>query len=122
MADSKTNYSKAAKSYSRNTGHTSMTDAFRFFKSKSREAKYDANWKKNSVNLNTVVTKFAPGTQGKAKGVKYVFENANYSVKVDMASGYLRIFDKKVGKYIKMNGKPGTNEETHFKVLKRRDM
>ena len=33
--------------------------------------------------------------KGKTKGVKYQFENANYIIKVDMPSGYLRIYDKK---------------------------
>ena len=74
------------------------------------------------VNLNDIVKKFTPGVKGKSKGVKFVFDNGKYIVKVDMPSGYLRIFDKKIKKYVKLDGTPGKNEETHFKVMKRKEM
>ena len=122
MSDSKAGYSKAAKFYARIMIHSSMLDAIRYYKSKLRESKYNSNWEKNKVNLNDVVSKFTPSKKGEAKGVKYVFKNANYTIKADMPSGYLRIFDNKAKKYVKLDGTPGTNEETHFKIKKRREM
>jgi hypothetical protein len=122
MSDSKVGYSKAAKFYARIMIHSSMLDAIRYYKSKLRESKYNSNWEKNKVNLNDVVSKFTPSKKGEAKGVKYVFRNANYTIKADMPSGYLRIFDNKAKKYVKLDVTPGTNEETHFKIKKRREM
>ena len=40
----------------------------------------------------------------------------------DMASGYLRIFDKNQKTYIKPDGTPGTDKETYFKIKKREEM
>jgi len=123
MADSKAGYSKAAKFYARVMSHGSMLDAIRYYRSKLRESKFNENWKKHMVNLNDVVNKYTPGVKGKPKGVKYQFENANYIVKVDMPSGYLRIFDKKAGKYTTIDGTPTTDfESTHFKIMKRKEM
>ena len=123
MADYKTEYSIAAKFYASVMIHGSMLEAIRYYKSKLREAKFNDNWKKNMVNLNDVVDKFTPGAKGKRKGVKFQFENERYIIKVDMPSGYLRIFDKKIKMYVKLDGTPGNNrEETHFKIMKRKEM
>lgn len=123
MADSKTGYSIAAKFYARIMSHGSMMDAIRYARSKLRESKFNENWKKHMVNLNDVVNQFTPGAKGKPKGVKYQFENANYIVKVDMPSGYLRIYDKKAKMYTKIDGTPSkTLEDTHFKIMKRKEM
>lgn len=122
MADSKTSYSIAAKFFARVMSHGSMLDAIRYARSKLRESKFNENWKKHMVNLNEIVDQFTPGVKGKRAGVKYQFENANYIVKVDMPSGYLRIWDKSLKSYIKLDGTPGNNEETHFKVKKRKEM
>lgn len=122
MSDSKSLYSESAKRYNKVTRHSGITDAVRYLKSKLREEKYNENWKKNMVNLNDIVNQYTPGAKGKAKGVKYEFENNNYIVKVDMPSGYLRIYDKAQKTFIKLDGTPGTNEETHFKVKKREEM
>lgn len=123
MADNKARYSEAAKNYAKVMIHSSILDALRYYKSKLRESKFNENWKKNMVNLNDIVNQFTPGVKGKAKGVKYQFENKNYIIKVDMPSGYLRIFDKKAKMYTKMDGTPSTNFElTHFKIMKRKEM
>lgn len=123
MADSKAGYSKAAKFYARIMIHGNMLDAIRYYKSKLREAKFNVNWKKHMVNLNDVVNKFTPGTKGRPKGVKYQFENNKYIIKVDMPSGYLRIYDKQAKMYTKIDGTPsGDREETHFKIMKRKEM
>ena len=122
MADSKSGYSSAAFFYASIMIHGSMLDAVRYYKSKVRELKFNENWKKNKVNLNEVVKKFTPGSKGHAKGVKYEFENEHYIIKVDMPAGYLRIYDKKLKKYVKLDGTAGMLEETHFKIKKRSEM
>lgn len=43
-------------------------------------------------------------------------------IDADMVAGYLRIYDKRTKKNVKLNGLPGSNKETHFKILKRREM
>ena len=122
MADSKARYSIAASFYARVMIHGSFLDAIRYCKSKLREKKFNENWKKNMVNLNDVVNQFTPKAKGSPHGVKYHFENTNYIIKVDMPSGYLRIFDKRIKQYVKLDGLPGNNEETHFKVKRRKEM
>lgn len=123
MADSKSKYSSEAKFYTRVTSHSSIVDAIRFARSKHRESKFNENWKKHMVNINDVISQFTPGVKGKPKGVKFQFENENYIVKVDMPSGYLRIYDKKAKSYIRIDGTPSRREEdTHFKIMKRKEM
>ena len=39
-----------------------------------------------------------------------------------MAAGYLRIKNKNTNQYVKLDGKPGSNDETHFKIKKRSEM
>ncbi len=123
MADSKARYSAAAKFYARVMIHGSMLDAIRYYNSKLRESKFNENWKKHMVNLNEVVSRYTPGAKGKPQGVKYVFENSQYAIKVDMPSGYLRIYDKKRRMYTQLDGTPShRQEDTHFKLLKRKEM
>lgn len=123
MADSKSRYSAAAKHYARVMSHGSMLDAVRYARSKAREAQFNENWKRNSVDLNEIVERFTPGAKGKPHGVKFEFKNDKYIVKVDMPSGYLRILDRKTKKYLRLDGTPSdSREETHFKVKKRREM
>lgn len=123
MADSKARYSQAAKYYARILIHSSMLNAIRYYRSKVRESKFNENWKKHMVNLNDVVNQYTPGVKGKPKGVKYQFENNKYIIKVDMPSGYLRIYDKSAKMYTKIDGTPSTDFElTHFKIMKRKEM
>ncbi|MBO4462363.1 MAG: hypothetical protein J5749_05715 [Lachnospiraceae bacterium] len=123
MADSKSRYSDAAKVYGKITRHGSMLEAIRYYKSKLREAKHNEMWKKHLVNLNEIVDKFTHGVKGKAQGVKFVFKNENYIIKADMPGGYLRVFDKKAKMYTDIMGKPSRNQdETHFKIKKRKEM
>ena len=74
------------------------------------------------VDLNDIVWTFTPGAIGSVHGVKYEFENDHYVIKADMAAGYLRIYDKHLKKYVKLDGTPGSLEETHFKIKKRSEM
>ena len=69
-----------------------------------------------------MINKFAPNSVGKEKGVKFIFEGTRYIIKADMASGYLRIYDKVLKDYVKLDGTPGLRSETHFKIKKRSEM
>ena len=91
-------------------------------KSKSRENKHNDDWEKNSVNINDIVEKFAPNNVVKVNNQKLIYFGGRYNVIADMASGYLRIYDDLLKTYVKLNGKPGTNKETHFKIKKREEM
>ena len=122
MADCKTNYSNESTKYVTNTIYVSKIDMARFNRSKERERKYNENWKQNSVNINDIVNQFTPNAVGTVHGVKYQFEDNRYRIVADMASGYLRIFDKILGKYVRLDGSVGSAEETHFKIKKRSEM
>jgi hypothetical protein len=122
MADSKTSYSNESNNYVTNSIHSSKIDMDRYNRSKVRENKYNENWKKNSVNINDIVNLFTPNAVGSIHGVKYQFEGNRYRIVADMASGYLRIFDKILGQYVRLDGSIGTTEETHFKIKKRSEM
>ncbi|MBQ9954938.1 MAG: hypothetical protein IJO87_05855 [Eggerthellaceae bacterium] len=122
MSDYKSAYSEASQYYVEITTSTSDRDKARFDRSKRREAQWNDEWKKNPVNLNEICDRFAPGDSGRKEGVKFVFEGIQYTVKVDMASGYLRIWDKRAKRYVKVDGSPGDNRSTHFKVLRREGM
>ena len=64
----------------------------------------------------------APNANEYVNGYKYVYENDRYQVVADMAAGYLRIKNKNTNQYVKLDGKPGSNDETHFKIKKRSEM
>ncbi|MCR5429827.1 MAG: hypothetical protein K6E58_01160 [Eubacterium sp.] len=119
MADSKSRYSGAANKFS-DSRHQNKRNAKRYERSKEREKKYNNNWKKNPVDLNEIVKKFTPEASGASKGVKYEFKNDKYIIKADMASGYLRIYDREAKAYVKLDGKKGNNNETHFKIKKKK--
>ncbi|WP_154055613.1 hypothetical protein [Bifidobacterium bifidum] len=123
MSDSKQRYSDSSRGYVGNDVPNSTVDRRRYDSSKAREAKWNENWKKQSVDLNDIVSRFTPGVQGRRKGVKYVFENARWRIDADMVAGYLRIYDKKAKKNTLLNGTP-TNDPaaSHFKILKRKEM
>ncbi len=122
MSDSKQRYSDNSHGYVDNDVPNSTVDRKRYDSSKNREAKWNENWKKQPVNLNDIVNRFTPGAQGRRKGVKYVFENTRWRIDADMVAGYLRIYDKRAKKHVTLDGIPGGNEETHFKILKRKEM
>ena len=122
MSDSKQRYSDSSRNYISKDVPTSTIDQKRYTSSKNREAKWNENWKKQAVNLNDIVDQFTPGIQGRRKGVKYVFENTKWRIDADMVAGYLRIFNKKTAQNVRLDGLPGSNKETHFKILKRKEM
>ncbi len=122
MADYKDGYSNASQNYVGNVVTSNDVDRERYSRSKAREELYNDNWRKQMVNINDIVNQFVPNSTGYSKGPKYIFENENYTIKADMSAGYLRIYDKKRKRYVKLDRTPGSNEETHFKIKKRSEM
>lgn len=128
MSDSKSTYSEVSKYYVNVTVPQNDIDRDRYLRSKDREKKWNQDWLKNKVNINEVVDRFVPKgdpersfhTEG---GVKFDFEGTRYKIKCDKVAGYLRIFDKEVGMFCKLDGTPSRNlKETHFKIKKRGEM
>ena len=123
MGDSKSRYSDFSNHYVEVAVRQSDLEQARYNRSKEREKRHNENWIKQKVNINDIVRKFTPEDRtGHSNGVKYVFENEKYAIKADMASGYLRIYDKKKKIYLKIDGTPGNLEETHFKIKRRGEM
>ena len=116
--DDKAFYSKKSASYIEDRTDSEVG----YNKSKEREAKHNADWETNKVDLNKVIEKFAPNYDYKTNGSKMIFYGVDYNVVADMASGYLRIYDNKKKRYIQTNGKPGTEKETHYKIKRRKEM
>ncbi|PJM73706.1 hypothetical protein CS006_00470 [Bifidobacterium primatium] len=123
MSDTKAAYSDAAKHYVEDIVPASAKEQERYRAAKEREAKYNDDWLKHPVNINDIVDEFTPGATGRKKGYKYKFSGKDWIVLADMIAGYLRIIDKRLGKFVMLNGNPSDDQSlTHFKILKRRDM
>ena len=116
--DNKSMYSEASKYYVENHNATD----YDYDKSKEREKKYNSSWEKQKVNLNEIIDEFAPAFREREIKSKIVFFGERYNVIADMASGYLRIYDTVLKSYVKLDGTPGKDEETHFKIKKREEM
>lgn len=139
--DSKTEYSNNA-SAMKKIAELDSKLAKELEKGIERASKYKQNWE--SVNINTVVEKFAPNSTPYKSNGKIVFENSEHTIAVvtDAAGGYLRIQDltsnAKRGLYLTLDGKNGhnvtingktkgrSNEEyelaTHFRIKKKEEM
>lgn len=123
MGDAKSAYSEMSGYYVNDVVPSSAIDQGRYDRSKAREERFNESWKRNPVNINDICDRFAPGDMGHQQGVKYIFESEQYEVKADMASGYLRIYDKVARSYVTLDGIPSDNLElTHFKILRREEM
>lgn len=121
MADNKSDYSSAASS-ARNS-EKDMNQIRAYEKSRERHEKHVVNWSKNKVNLNEIVDKYAPGSKGKADGIKMIFYGKDYNVVTDLVSGYVRVYDNNNKGYINLNDEPDRdNKNTHFQIKKRKDM
>ena len=116
--DQKEMYSKASKYYVENQ----KTSSKYYDKSKNREKKHNADWEKNKVNINEIIDKFAPDFHAVEHNEKLIFYGKKYNVITDLASGYLRIYDNKQKAYVDLDGNPGNNKETHYKIKKREEM
>ncbi len=120
MADAKSLYSTMATHY---VNANSENADPQYNSSKDRENRHNQSWLKQKVNLNEIVDRFAPGAKGEQKGgVKFIFSGDRYNVVADMASGYLRIYDKVLRQYIKLDGTVGNRRETHYKIKRREEM
>ena len=122
MADYKSGYSQASSAYVNTVVPSNKIDKERYKRAKEREALYNNNWIKQKVNINEIVKKFAPNSIGKVCGMKYKFFGDRYNVIADMSAGYLRIYDKKLKRWVKLDGTIGNAEETHFKIKRREEM
>ena len=111
-------------------------------KAKDRAKMYQDNWE--SVNINDVVDRFAPGSMPFQDGIKIIFRDAaqTRSVVTDAAGGYLRIqdltaktakaqyltLDDKNGHNVTINGKTRGRtkaeyqQATHFRIKKLEEM
>lgn len=116
--DNKALYSKASNYYVENH-NVSEAD---YEKSKAREKKHNESWEKQKVNLNEIIDTFAPDFEAKEHGAKMIFYGDRYNVIADMASGYLRIYDNTLKEYVKLDGTPGNDKHTHYKIMKREEM
>ncbi len=117
MADTKSGYSETANKFTH-----SEKGKLEGVKSKSREAKYNENWKTQSVNINEVIEKFTPNADEVLKNGKFIYFGDKYNVITDLTSGYLRIMKISTKKYVKLDGTPGSLKETHFKIKRREEM
>lgn len=128
MGDYKSAYSDISKDYIEKIVPTSEVEKGRYNRSKEREAQYGENWQTQKVNLNEVVDRFVPSVDGFVEqhsrgGVKYEFEGERYIVKCDKVAGYLRIYDKKLKSFCRLDGTLSKSEtETHFKIKCREEM
>lgn len=120
MGDYKEGYTEAAREYRQRVVPSSDIDRARYDRSKAREARYNDSWMQNPIDLDAVVEQFAPGAVGRRRGVKLVFEGEIYEVRADMPSGYVRIYNKELRKYVLLDGTPSSDRaKTHFKILRR---
>lgn len=122
MADSKIPYSNASEKYIEMVNDQFNIYGKKYLEIKSREEKYNASWCKIKVNLNDVVNKFAPNASGHVEGYKYIFSGDKYDVVTDMVAGYLRIYNRDTNQYVNLNGKPDSNNNTHFKIKRKEEM
>ena len=122
MSDTKAAYSAASKDYIDNIVPSSTKEQERYRAAKAREAMYNDDWIKLSVNINDMVAEYTPEAVGRKKGYKYKYVSKDWIVLADMIAGYLRLIDRRTGEFVKLDGTPGKDWETHFKILKRKDM
>lgn len=104
-----------------------------------RKEAHGVNW--TSVNINTIVDRFAFGTTPtvNAGKVSYVSSDGRYEVIADIGGGYLRVYDNgrkcyvdaygnDVRNYTDKNGKQHGRSKaqqralTHFRILKKEEM
>lgn len=122
MSDYKELFSAAAEIFVEASLGGSERERRLYEESRRRAERYEENWAENAVNLIVICDEFAPGAEGFIAGVKYIFRGERFAVVADMASGYVRIYDSVVRSYIKLDGTPGNDDETHFRILKKEEM
>lgn len=123
MADAKDLYSETSSVFVNNDA-VELEEAKKIYESsKEREARHNEEWKKNPVNINDIVDRFAPGSAGERANGKYIYRGDRFNVVTDMAAGYLRVYDTETKRYVKLDGTPAEkNDATHFKIKRREEM
>lgn len=88
-----------------------------------REALFNENWKKNKVNINEIINKYTPNETPKIHGVKSIWKNKDYIIKADMASGYLKIYDRHFKTFLDKYGNlVPDGPDSHMKILRKEEM
>jgi len=121
MSDNKEKYSKTSKKEIELNVVETNKKKEQYDKAKRLEQQYNNKWKQHMVDINEIIKKFTPNAEPKIKGSKMEYISEDYHVKADMFAGYLRIFDRKTGQAIKLDKTPGTLDETHFKIKKKKE-
>lgn len=123
MSNAKSMYSDISGYYCEKVVPSNSKDKQRYDRSKLRERKYNEEWKKEKVNLNEIVDKYAPNANCYKKGVKFYFEGDKNVVICDMVSGYLRVKNNETGLFYRADGSlTDSNKETHFKIKRLEEM
>lgn len=123
MSNAKSAYSVISGYYSEQVVPSSQKDKNRYDRSKRREQKYNEEWKKEKVNVNEIVDKYAPDAESYRDGVKFYFEGKENTVMCDMVGGYLRVKNNATGLFYRADGSlTDSNEGTHFKIKKWEEM
>lgn len=120
MSDYKEMYSKSSDQYKSEINGDAEKNVFS--RSKLREERHNSDWINRKVDLNDVVNHFTPKPKMVRSGTKYRYIGEKYEVIADMAAGYLRIYDRHLKRYVKLDGSVGDNKETHFKIKQREEM
>lgn len=130
MADHKTTYSTNVNKMKQAAESNSVLSE-KLSKGKERVDKYGSGWE--SVNINNVVDKFAPGATTRENNGKVIFSNGGqFEIVADVAGGYLRVQDVSAGKltYVTLSGeyKPKSigkgkwKQMTHYRIKKLEEM
>ena len=123
MSNAKAMYSVVSAYYCEQVVPSNNVDKERYNRSKLREQKYNEEWKKDKVNVNEIIDKYAPDANCYKKGVKFYFEGNENTVICDMASGYLRVKNNATGLWYRIDGTlTSSREGTHFKIKKWEEM
>lgn len=122
MSNAKEVYSKLSQNYVDAVPSTPNLQ-HGYIASKKREAQFNENWKKNKVNINEIVDKYTPEVTPEVHGVKAVCKNKDYIVKADMASGYLKVYDRNNRTFLDKYGNPVPDgPDSHMKILRKEEM
>ena len=123
MSNAKEVYSKLSQYYIEFAIFSTPNTQKAYSASKRREALFNENWKQNKVNINQIIDKYTPEEAPTIHGVKAVWKNKYYIVKADMASGYLKVYDRIQKTFLNKHGNlVPDGKESHMKILRKEEM
>jgi len=123
MSNAKDDYSEVSRYYCGEQIPRSPKDQKRYVSSRLREWRFNENWKKQKVNINELVDKYAPGVEGMDHRVKFEWKGPEYTVSADMVAGYARVYNNKTKEFLDINGNPSSDgSKTHFKIKRKEEM